>query len=158
MVQEKMQVGVTAVHSQAKAAPHLAMARYLVVLISMGLLQDSAFIDVLCMFERGHQADPVEIVTVLAGSNFTFPGPEFYADIEEERAGGALVAKGFRRVFNILALPFSPHGSSLIMNAQVDEICRRFRQCQVGARGRRQPPRVAPRTIADTTGAQSARL
>ena len=124
-----MQVAATVVYSPEDAAPHLSTTEYLVVVLTKGVLQDPAFAEVVLVFEWARQAEPVDILTVLAESNFLFPAPEFYADLENEGERGSRVAAGFRRLMNILALPFSPHGSLGIMNTQAGEICRRFRRC-----------------------------
>ena len=88
------------------------------------------FTAVLLLFEQARQAEPVEIVTVLADSNFTFPSPKFYIDLEKDGEEGLCLATAFRRMLNILALPFSPAGSIGIISTQVSEICRRLRQCR----------------------------
>ena len=51
----------------------------------------------------------MDIVTVLADSNFAFPGPEFYTDLEKDNQNGVQLADAFRRLLNILALLLSPH-------------------------------------------------
>jgi len=77
------------------------------------------------MTERVRAAQPLEIVTVLADSTFSFPDPEYYMDIEQDD-GGADLAMGLKRMLEIIARPFSPQGSWPLMRTQVSEICRRF--------------------------------
>jgi len=131
MVQTTMNVPVDVAYSAEDVTRHLPTADYLVVLLTRGLLQDAVFSGVLVKFEQARQAEPVDMVTILADTNFVFPGPEFYAELESSTSqDSAPFAAGIRRMLNILALPFSPHGSWGMMTTQSSEICRRFRRCQ----------------------------
>ena len=130
MVQSEVGLAVFAVHSSRDVGQHIATADSLVVVLSKGLLQDSRFAAVLLMTERVRQIEQVEIVTVLADSNFSFPDPDFYLDIEQSDDDGANFVVGLKRMLDVLARPFSPQGSWGIMRTQVGEICRRFQRCK----------------------------
>jgi len=130
MVQANMNVTTAVAHTPTDAKTHLASADYFLPVLTKGLLQDAGFASVLLSFEQSRLEQPVDIVTVLADSNFAFPSPEFYQDLEGKGDEGPRLATAFRRMINILALPFSPAGSIGIMNTQVGEIGRRFRLCR----------------------------
>ena len=163
MVQWRMQVVVEVVHSALDCALHISSVDYLLVVLTKGLLRDPEFARALLVLrEAPGQAQPPEIVTVLADNAFDFPGEELFERLEQEGLGGvtstvssssravgaprregARLAEEFKALLNILALGFSPHGSAAIMATQVDEICRRFRKYkeESATRGGSPPPR-----------------
>jgi len=117
---------------------HLPTTDYFVIVLTKGLLQDTNFGLILLKTELLREAEPVEIVTVLADNNFAFPSPEFFDEIEKANPAssadlqyhyGQVLARAFRRMLNILALPFTPSGSWVIMQTQVREINVRFKKC-----------------------------
>lgn len=129
MCQNEVSIPACAVHSTEDVRRHIHTANTLVPVLSKGLLQDSRFAAVLVMIDKLRATDPLEIVTVLADSNFSFPDPDFYSDIEQDEAGMDFVA-AVKKMLDILARPFSPQGSWGIMTQQVVEICKRFRLCK----------------------------
>jgi len=126
-IQVKTQVVTKVVYSAEDAQPFVGYTQYLLAVLTKGVLQDDKFAAVLVLFSIARQKEPVDIVTVLADTSFSFPAPDFYTDIEKKGDRGMHLATSFRKMLNILALPFSPHGSSGIMTTQATEICRRFR-------------------------------
>merc|ERR1711862_23699 len=101
---------------------------YLVVVLTNGLLQDPNFTSLLLMLERARVKEPVQIMGVLADARFTFPGPEFYKDLEQHGEHYEILVKGMQRMLNVVALPFSPQGSYRRMSIQMEEICSRLPQ------------------------------
>jgi len=128
MLQTMTHVAANAVHCVEDAEAHLATAEYIVTMLSKGLLQDHQFVSVLTMVEAKRRIDPMEIVTVLADSDFGFPDPAFYERLEKD--GALEVAACFKRMLRVLAVPFSPNGSWAIMSTQVGEISRRMKRCE----------------------------
>ena len=125
-----MGVVTKVVHNKSDAPANFATCDYMVCLLTRGVLADTQFAEVLLSFEQARQAEPVDIVTVMADQNFAFPPPEFYTNMEGQGAKGLATATGYRRMLNILALPFSAAASWGIMTTQSTEICRRFRKCK----------------------------
>merc|ERR1740129_678015 len=132
MFQERTMAVTKVAYSVTDAMNHLATAEYLVVVITTGLLQDSAFEDLVLLFERGRRTEPVEIVTVMIDKPFNFPLAEFYSDLEKQGEFGSQLASGYRKIFNILALPFTPRGSQSVITNEVNDICERFRKFRAG--------------------------
>lgn len=127
MVQKELQLMTATVHNAEDASKHLATTDVLLVVLTRGLLHDSNFREVLVTFASQRQEQPVDIVTVLADSHFAFPGPEIYAELQGCDSKDGELETSFRKIFNILALPFSPLGSWGLMSLQASEICRRLR-------------------------------
>ena len=63
---------------------------------------------------------------ILADTKFAFPSPDFYAKLEGKGRQGTILAAGFQRLLTVIAVPFSPHGSKIIMQNQVVQICSRL--------------------------------
>ena len=133
----------TAAFSPEEVAPHLHTAQNIVVVLTKGLLQDSGFATLLFAIEWRCKDEPVDIVPVLADSNFEFPTPEFYTDLEIQGGNIKILADGFRRMLGIIALPFTPDRSLSIMKTQVDEIGVFFSQRRVSVGNLRE---IAPAT------------
>ena len=95
MVQVKTGVSVVAAHSVDGARPHLESAEIMMAVLSKGLLQDSRFAAILFMVEHARQTNPLKMSTVLADTNFAFPEPEFFAQLEDTTET-MLLAKGLR--------------------------------------------------------------
>jgi len=123
MLQTRMQSAtVVVVLSLEDAQQHVQSICYLLVLLTKGLLFDSTFQKVLLAFaEQGN----FEFVSALADNNFEFPGPTFYTQLQKQ-GNKALLISAIRRMMNILALPFSPAGSEVIMSAEVAQLAMRF--------------------------------
>lgn len=124
MVQERVKVIVECCFTQEEAAYHIATARYMLVVLTAGLLQDASFQQTLVYLETAAEEEPIEIVSAIADQKFEFPGAQTYAELA---AQSEVLERGSKRVINILALPFSAHGSLKVMSAQADELCRRFK-------------------------------
>eukprot|EP00930_Biecheleria_cincta_P021105 TRINITY_DN15717_c0_g1_i4.p1 TRINITY_DN15717_c0_g1~~TRINITY_DN15717_c0_g1_i4.p1 ORF type:complete len:2701 (+),score=424.75 TRINITY_DN15717_c0_g1_i4:78-8105(+) len=124
MVQERTKVIVECCFSQEDAVHHIETARYMLVVLTAGLLQDESFQRTLVYLETAVVEEPIEIVSAIADQKFEFPGAHTYAELA---AKSQVLEMGAKRVINILALPFSAHGSLKVMSAQADELCRRFK-------------------------------
>lgn len=106
-------------------------AAYLIVLLSKGLLRNPSFAQILLEM----QANEVELIVVNAEMGFDFPGSDFYSDIEANGLGappfgpeqGLALAKAYRALMKVIALPLSPLGSARLLSTQVSEIKRRIR-------------------------------
>jgi len=103
------------------------------VVLSKELLRDESFAQLLLTCIEGRVEEPIEIVTVNGDTHFEFPPLEFFATLEKQGLGnlgpehGPRLAKAYRALLSVLALPLSPHGSEALVKEQVREVCRRFR-------------------------------
>ena len=70
-----------------------------------GLLEDAAFCAMIQYVIDARVSDPLEIVTVLAGTDFGFPTPEWYRDMETTKEGAAL-ASCFKKMLVVLVPKF----------------------------------------------------
>jgi len=122
MVMERTRQPVRVLFSLEEALEAARTASYMLVVLTAGLLNDQSFLAVLKALETSAS---LEIVSALADQSFEFPTATYFEELSA--AGETLLVESVRRVINILALPFSPQTSIKVMNAQVDEICRRFR-------------------------------
>ncbi|CAE8726190.1 unnamed protein product [Polarella glacialis] len=129
MVQIRKRVVVEPVFSPEEALVHIDSAEYMLVVLSPGLMMDPSFQSTLLTLERSAQHK--EKVTVLTSQSFEFPSGSFFADLSSQPQGEELVV-AIKEVVNILALPFSSHGSANVMSTQADEICRRFQLTEKG--------------------------
>jgi len=131
LIQENLcAIAKVAYAAQSRLIKDLRTADYFVAVLTKGLLWDRVFSEVLLNIEQVRQPDPVELRTVLADTNFEFPGPEFYLQLENEGEQTAKLASGLKRLLKVLALPFSPHGSFSVISAQINEICKRLHRCE----------------------------
>jgi len=142
MVQQHLQVSCTVVRTEDEVLDAKAWASYFVVLFSRGMLRDPSFAQILLAttYDEGRQ---METVTVSADTGFEFPSPEFYSELENSGLGlaglgperGPELAKAYRSLLSVLALPLSPLGSAGLLEKQVAEISRRFRRYRTSAVG-----------------------
>ncbi|CAE8680036.1 unnamed protein product [Polarella glacialis] len=163
LVQRSMQVQAAVVRSLEEMENALPFASYVVVLFSRGMLRDPNFALILLSANSQSGSDSErkpELVTVSADAGFEFPGPEFYRDLELQglgfsdgtgsgplgAEGGPELARAYRSLLSVLALPLSPMGSIGLLEKQVSEICRRFRRYRYSAIG------LAMDKAADRTG------
>ncbi|CAE8598630.1 unnamed protein product [Polarella glacialis] len=150
LVQASTLAETTVARSATEARASLLSARYLVVVLSKGLLEDPAFAGLLLATQSKFfgPSDPIEIVTVNGDSTFEFPSMDFFERLEINGLGhlevqglgpgnGPRLAAAYRSLLSVLALPLSPHGSLKMLKEQVKEICRRFRRLDgLGKEGR----------------------
>jgi hypothetical protein len=108
------------------ASCHELNVRYLVAVLSKGIFMDMSFGEGLAALDtqRADAGAQYDVVTTIADTNLDFPNNEYYKKLEAE--GNLVVANAFRRLTNILALPFSPAGSETIIITQVGQIAERF--------------------------------
>ncbi|CAE7698100.1 unnamed protein product, partial [Symbiodinium sp. CCMP2456] len=125
MVMERTRKHAWLVSSVKDALQAARTAQYLLVVLTAGLLRDENFLAVLKALDTAFGDERLEIVGALADQNFEFASASYYQELTDR--GEDLLVQSVRRVVNILALPFSPQTSIKVMNAQADEICRRFR-------------------------------
>lgn len=125
MVMERTRKHAWLVSSVKDALQAARTAQYLLVVLTAGLLRDENFLAVLKALDTAFGDERLEIVSALADQNFEFASASYYQELTDR--GEDLLVQSVRRVVNILALPFSPQTSIKVMNAQADEICRRFR-------------------------------
>ena len=139
LVQTGLQKECVVVRSASEVMAYRPWAYYFVVLFSRGILRDTSFAQLLLSMYvdvEDSVSRPLEIVTVNADTGFEFPSPEFLTELEENGLGkigphlGEPLAKAYRSLLNVLALPLSPMGSEGLLEKQVSEICRRFRRYQ----------------------------
>ncbi|CAK9062829.1 Metabotropic glutamate receptor 7 (mGluR7) [Durusdinium trenchii] len=141
LVQNHLRVECAMVRSSKELLAHKPYAHYFVVLFSRGMLRDPRFAQILLStgagkeVEEGAEEKHLEIVTVSADTGFEFPSAEFYKELEMQGLGeglgpesGPTLAKAYRALLNVLALPLSPLGSEGLLEKQVSEISRRFRR------------------------------
>merc|ERR1719162_555693 len=94
LLQVRMQnAGVVTVLTRQESIPHLRAVCYVIVVLTKGLLLDSAFGDILLAFE---DAGGFEFVTALADKNFEFPVPSFYTKLQQDDKRGARLTSSFR--------------------------------------------------------------
>ena len=67
---------------------------------------------------RPGKHDPLEFVTVLGDTGFSFPTPDFYQDLEMELMGSQL-AVVYKRMLSTIARPFMTRGSWEVMTTRV---------------------------------------
>lgn len=140
LVQNHLRVECAMVRSPQELMAHKPYAYYFVVLFSRGMLRDPRFAQILLSTGAGKEEEEanernLEIVTVSADTGFEFPSAEFYKELEVQGLGeglgpeiGPSLAKAYRALLNVLALPLSPLGSEGLLEKQVSEISRRFRR------------------------------
>jgi len=124
MVLSRVGVVVTCVFTPEEALREATTARYMLVVLTAGLLQDELFQETLVALDKARRDAPIEIVTALADQKFEFPSKENFEELGKKSAQLEVSSK---RVINILALPFSAHGSINVMDTQANELCRRFK-------------------------------
>lgn len=128
LLQARLQTPVAlALSGQMGACKAAASADYLLIALSAGLFEDKGFGDMMlgvgCDAEEGRGP---EIVTALIDANFTFPVDVSFQALSNEGLRGARLSEVFARTCTILALPFTPGGSEVLITAQAGELCRRL--------------------------------
>ncbi|CAE8681777.1 unnamed protein product [Polarella glacialis] len=131
LMQDHIQLETAVMRSPEQLADAGRYAKYLVVVLSKGMLRDSAFANMLLVADKLELR--LEIVTISADSGFEFPSLEFYSELERDCLGspgplgsGADLAKAYQSLLSVLALPLSPKASQGLLEKQVSEISRRF--------------------------------
>jgi len=108
-------------------------ASYLVVTLTPGLLEGASIAGIL----NAAVEKDMEMVPVMASKEFAIPNSEFYTNIqsgkivflnaEQEGLNGTQIVSLYKRLFNVLALDFSPMGSSAVLITQITALSKRFR-------------------------------
>eukprot|EP00930_Biecheleria_cincta_P015195 TRINITY_DN12760_c0_g1_i3.p1 TRINITY_DN12760_c0_g1~~TRINITY_DN12760_c0_g1_i3.p1 ORF type:complete len:1977 (-),score=290.77 TRINITY_DN12760_c0_g1_i3:289-5610(-) len=120
------------VFTMDEAAKYQANAKYLVVVLTRGLLERADFAAIL------HAASGLDVVPVLAETSFQYPDSAFYDALIAgkifpldapivQKIGISEIALLYKKLFTILALTFTAHGSSLIQQAEIISLTARFR-------------------------------
>jgi hypothetical protein len=128
MLTGNLQVACNAVWEPQDALPYCESIQYFIPVLINGLLADELFAEIMHVIEQVRDPEPVEFTPVLADSHFNFPGPEFFKKLKRLSGRGAFLASSFKRMLNVLALPFSPHGSKGLQSIQVHQICMRLKE------------------------------
>lgn len=114
-----------------------AIADYLVVLLTKGVLSSAVFAWTLVSLLRNGMA-PVPLVT---DTGFVFPDARFWEDFEArkvfgreqpgydqiDQVGFGEVGRAYRSLFSILLVRFSAHGSKGVIDTEVAELVARIR-------------------------------
>eukprot|EP00439_Symbiodinium_sp_Y106_P079777 s542_g18.t1 len=135
ILQSHLHVECAVVHNSLQMVRWKRWAYYFVVLFFRGMLRDPLFAEILdSAFHAPGRS--LEVVTVLADPYFDFRSAESYAyegmfrdeDHFSARTNIQRLAKAFRTLLMIVALPFTPVDSFGLQKKQVSEIALRFRR------------------------------
>lgn len=128
MVQSRLHVAVAVAHKADDVALHLETASYLLAVLTRGVLADEVFVDVLEETAHSERAATIDAVMVVADSSFIFPSIDQFNTPGDSASEEAQRLSAFlRRIFSVLALPVSPHASMVVLEAQVQVVCHRFK-------------------------------
>lgn len=132
MLQAHLQVECVVVQGSRQMVSWKPWAYYLVVLLFRGMFRDAGFARMLtAAFDlSGRRA--LEVVTVIADAQFDFPSVDVYDKEDSDNLAlfgdeqSTVSAQAYRRLLNVVALPFSPFASDGLQKNQVAEIATRF--------------------------------
>jgi len=91
------------------------MSAPLVVVLTRGLLREPACAE---LVSQVYEKD-MPFATVLADPCFDFPGADFFSSLPAPHA------EAFKALVKVIAVPFSPKASYLLMSCEVEELIRR---------------------------------
>jgi hypothetical protein len=139
LLQRSLDVEIEVVRSAEDMITFRPTAHVVMVLLTGGLLKDSAFAEFLLEALRGKDDPRVpvpDILTISADTSFQFPSGEFYTELEKQGLGtpglgpeqGPSLSAAFRSMLSILALPFNALGSRGLIEQQISEVGIRARK------------------------------
>jgi hypothetical protein len=139
LLQRSLDVEIEVVRSVEDIITCRPTVHVVMVLLTGGLLTDSAFAEFLLEVLRGKEDPRVpvpDILTVSADTSFQFPTGEFYSELERRGLGtpglgpeqGPQLSAAFRSLLSILALPFNALGSKGLIDQQISEVGIRARK------------------------------
>jgi len=135
MLQAQLHVECAVAQSSRQMERWRPRAYYLVVLLFRGVFQDQRLGRILsCAFDESCERN-LEVVTVIADTHFDFVGlnmsvsqQDSWSQVkqEEKEENTQMTQAVYKRLLNVIALPFSPLASDGLQRKQVAEISSRF--------------------------------
>jgi len=132
LLQKAMCRSVLVVYTADALRNHMQLCKYLVVVLTRGLLDSPDFARTL------HAAEGIALVPVLADTSFSYPDSSYYDKMllgeifpldspVAKEIGVDNICNLYKKLFTILALTFTSHGSEHIQGAEVKGLMARFR-------------------------------